>query len=102
MDSSYKRVNIMLLEKQYQILTQQGLNVSGLIRDLVGDHLSENVVTIQVSDETRKLYNAIVANTGATDEEIEVHLRAALAKVLERKIAAMRELHQQLTNQEPK
>ena len=96
MESPYRRLNITILEEQYQRLQEQGLNISGLIRDLLGDHLSGSTVTIQVSEETRSMYNQIVSNTGATDREIEVHLKAALADVLEQKIAEMRALHEHL------
>ncbi len=99
MESPYKRVNVMSRDDQYQILSEQGLNLSGLIRDLLGDYLSENVVNIQVSEETRRIYDLVVSNTGSTDEEIEVHLRVALAKVLEQKISEMQELHQQLVRE---
>ena len=77
MDTTYKRINIMILEDQYRILNDRGLNVSGLIRDLLGDHLSENAVTIQVSEDTKRLYDMVVANTGSTDVEIEQHLRVS-------------------------
>ena len=96
MESPYRRLNITILEEQYQRLQDQGLNISGLIRDLLGDHLSGSTVTIQVSEETRSMYNQIVSNTGATDREIEVHLKAALADVLEQKIAEMKALHEHL------
>ncbi len=99
MESPYKRVNIMIRDDQYRTLSEQGLNLSGLIRDLLGDYLSENVITIQVSEETKRLYDTVVANTGSTDQEIEVHLRAALAKVLEQKIADMKRLHQRLVDE---
>ena len=69
---------------------------SGLIRDLLGDYLSENVITVQVSEETKRIYDMVVANTGSSDEEIEVHLRVALAKSLEGKIEEMQKLHEQL------
>lgn len=96
MSEPYKRVNVMLLEKQYQALIDQGLNISGLIRDLLGDYLSANSITLQVSEETRRLYDQIVSNTGATDADIEVHLRAALAQVLKGKIEQMQALHERL------
>jgi hypothetical protein len=95
-ESHYKRVNIMIGETQYHTLTERGLNVSGLIRDLLGDYLSENVIAVQVSEETKRIYDLVVANTGSTDQEIEVHLRAALAKVLEQKIEEMQTLHRNL------
>ena len=96
MGNSYKRVNIMILEEQYRQLSERQLNVSGLIRDLLGDHLSGSTVTIQVGEETRQLYDTVVSNTGATDADIEVHLRKALARVLQVKIGEMQQLHRQL------
>ena len=96
MEKRYRRLNITILDDQYETLQQQGLNISGLIRDLLGDHLSGSTVTIQVGEETRELYNRIVSNTGATDQEIEVHLKAALARVLQQKIVEMQELHDHL------
>ena len=99
MESDYKRVNIMLLESQTRELSARGLNVSGLIRDLLGDYLSKNTITLQVSAETRQVYDLIIANTGATDHDLEVHLKAALTEVLGQKIQDMKALHQRLTTE---
>lgn len=99
MDGSFKRVNVMILEEQYRILSEQGLNVSGLIRDLIGDHLSDNVISLQVSEETKQIYDTVISNTGSDDHELEVHLRVALAQLLEEKIANMRALHQRLVDE---
>ena len=100
MEKAFKRVNVMIGEAQYEALTARGLNVSGLVRDLLGDYLSASVVTVQVSEDTRRLYDMVVANTGSTDQEIEVHLRASLAKMLEQKIAEMRDLHAALLREQ--
>jgi len=97
MSRQNRRINIVIGEDQYEALTARGLNVSGLIRDLVGDYLSASTVTLRVSDETRRLYDLLVANGGATDEDIEVHLRGALAQVLEARIDEMQALHKRLT-----
>ena len=99
MDGKYKRVNITIREDQYHTLSEQGLNVSGLIRDLLGDYFSENVITLQVSEETRRIYDRVIANTGSNDQELETHLRRALAQLLENKIAGMQALHSQLTQE---
>ena len=99
MEGGYKRVNVMIGEEQYRILSEQGLNVSGLIRDLIGDHLSENVITLQVSEETRHIYDTVISNTGSDDQELESHLRVALASLLEEKISDMRALHQRLVDE---
>ena len=99
MEGRHRRVNIIIGEDQYRALSEKNLNLSGLVRDLLGDYLSANTITIQVSEETRRLYDLLIANTGSSDEEIEIHLRTALAKVLEQKIAEMQTLHRQLSEE---
>ena len=94
----YRRVNITILEDQYESLAGKGLNISGLIRDLLGDYLSEHAITLQVGEETREIYDRVVANTGASDQELEGHLREALASLLERKIAEMSVLRGKLSH----
>ena len=99
MDKPTRRVNIVILEEQYRALSERGLNLSGLIRDLLGDYLSQDKITVQVSEETRRIYDAIVANTGASDADIEIHLRVALALVLQDKIAQMEQLREKLVSE---
>ncbi len=99
MEGGYKRVNVMIGEEQYRTLSDQGINVSGLIRDLIGDHLSDNVITLQVSEETRQIYDTVISNTGSDDRELETHFRVSLASLLEEKIADMRALHQRLVDE---
>mgnify|MGYP003644313243 CR=1 FL=1 len=48
-----KRISLLLREDQYKELNKKNINLSGLIRDLLDDHLSESKVTLDVSDETR-------------------------------------------------
>lgn len=102
MSEAYKRINIMILESQHEALGDRGLNVSGLIRDLIGDYLSSSTITLQVSEDTRELYETVIANTGADDADIEPPLRRALAEVLERKIGDMQKLHKRLKRQDGK
>lgn len=97
-EDKYRRVNIVILEEQHQTLAQKNVNVSGLIRDLLGDYLSDSTITIRVSDETRELYDLVVSNTGATDEDLELPLRRTLADVLEQRIGEMQKLHKQLVS----
>jgi hypothetical protein len=99
MEKPHRRVNVVIHEDQYRALNERGLNLSGLIRDLLGDYLSQSAITIQVSEETRKIYDLIVANTGAEDVDIELHLRRALAEVLEVKIREMEGLRKQLVEE---
>lgn len=97
---STRRINIVILEDQYQALNDRNLNVSGLIRDLLGDYLSKNVITLQVTEETRRIYETVVSNTSTTDQDLETHLRAALAVVLERQIGQMQDLHKRLLEEQ--
>lgn len=92
MEANLKRISLLLREEQYQALSERGLNVSGLIRDLLDDHLSEHKITLSVSEETRSLYDKIVANTGSTDQDVERYLRDALSAMLKDKILEMQDL----------
>ena len=100
METSYRRINITIAEDHYRALTEQGLNISGLIRDLIGDHLSDNVITLQVTEETREIYDTVISNTGSSDVELEVHFRRALAQLLEHKITDMTQLHRRLLEEQ--
>lgn len=92
MEKSLKRISLMIRAEQYEQITQRGLNLSGLVRDLLDDYLSEHKVTVAVSEETRQLYDRIVSNTGSTDEDVERYLKEALKALLEAKIRSMQEL----------
>lgn len=96
MDRHYKRINITIGDDQYAALSERGVNVSGLIRDLVGDYLTGSKITLQVSEETRRLYELVIANTGATDADLEAPLRAAFADLLEQRIAEMQALYKKI------
>ena len=73
-----RRISLMVRADQHAALSEKGLNVSGLVRDLIDDYLSEHTITISVGEETRGLYDQIVANTGSTDEDVEVYLDGQL------------------------
>ncbi len=96
METHTRRISVMIREDQHEKLATTNVNVSGLIRDLIDDHLSEHKITIAVSEETRSLYNQIVSKTGSTDAEIEPYLKVALKAMLKDKIKAMEKLHQSL------
>lgn len=99
-EHSLRRISLMVREDQYQSLSDSGLNVSGLIRDLIDDYLSEHKITISVGEETRNLYGQIVANTGTTDVDVEVYFREALKNLLRDKIKAMQQLQEEITRGE--
>ena len=92
MEPNLKRISLLVREDQHEKLTALGLNVSGLVRDLIDDHLSDHKITLAVSEATRNLYDRIVANTGSTDADVEVIFKDALGALLENKIAEMQQL----------
>lgn len=96
MPQNLKRVSVMLKNEQHDHLVRSEINASGLIRDLLDDYFSEHKITIAVSEETRKLYDLIMANTGSSDEELENYLRESLKKLLSNKIKYMQKLEKGL------
>jgi hypothetical protein len=93
MTDEFRRISLMIREDQHVRLSELGVNVSGLIRSLIDDHLSESKITLAVSEATAHLYHQIVSNTGSTDADVEPYLRAALKKMLKDRIAQMERLH---------
>tara|TARA_R110002072_G_scaffold64203_2_gene159302 strand:- start:147529 stop:147825 length:297 start_codon:yes stop_codon:yes gene_type:complete len=87
-----KRISLLLREDQYKELNKKNINLSGLIRDLLDDHLSESKVTLAVSDETAELYNTIISDTGSSDSQLEKHFRKSLKDLLNEKIKYMQDL----------
>ena len=96
MSQSLKRINLMIREDQAEKLTSMGLNVSGLVRDLIDDYLSEHKITLSVSEETRTLYSKVISNTGSTDEDLEVYLKQSLHQLLKEKIKTMVQLEKEI------
>ncbi len=86
----------MMREDQHQKLVNSGLNVSGLVRDLVDDYLSEFKITLSVTEETRRIYDKIVSNTGATDADLEKYIVKALKELLKIRIKEMQDLEKNL------
>lgn len=93
MHDDFRRISLMIREDQHARLTELGVNMSGLIRSLIDDHLSESKVTLSVSEEVSSLYRQIVSNTGSTDSDIEPYLRAALKTMLKERISQLQRLH---------
>lgn len=95
-ESHLRRISLMVREDHYRALVDRGLNVSGLIRDLMDDYLSQHNITVSVGEETRSLYDQVVANTGSTDEDVEVYFREALKHLLRDKIKSMQKLEKKI------
>ncbi len=91
-----RRISLMVREDQHQQLLDSGLNVSGLIRDLIDDYLSDFKITLSVTEETRKIYDRVVSNTGATDGDLEKYIVKGLKELLKVRIQEMQDLEKKL------
>ena len=91
-----KRININILESQYKELTDRGLNVSRLVRDLLDAHLSATTITIHTDGETRRLFDTVIAHTGHSDGEVAAELRQVLQRLLEDKLETLTDLKREL------
>lgn len=68
---------------------------SGLVRDLLDDRFSDRSVVLAVTDRTRSVYDHLVSNCGATDQELEQCLLKAL-DLLTEKISALEQMRADL------
>jgi hypothetical protein len=91
-DRELRRISLLIGEDQYKLVTDKGLNLSWLVRDLLDDHFSEKKIVLDASDETLELYQSIVSSTGFGSEEFEPFLRRALHEFLKSKIEQMQKL----------
>ena len=93
MTEEFRSISLMIREDQHGRLLELGVNMSGLIRSLIDDHLSDAKITLAVSEETAHLYQQIVSHTGSTDADIEPYLTAALKRMLKDRITRLEKLH---------
>lgn len=96
MNEEFRRISLMIREDQHVQLLELGVNMSGLIRSLIDDHLSESKITFAVSEDTAHLYQQIVSHTGSTDADVEPYLRVALKRMLKERISQMEALHRSI------
>ncbi len=87
-----KRISLFIGEDQYQAISDKGLNLSWLLRDLLDDYLTHKKIVLEASDETLELYQQIVSSTSALDKEFEPYFREALHAFLKSKIESMQKL----------
>lgn len=92
MGGNQKRISLLLREEQYDQISSKGINLSGLVRDLLDDYLSEHKITISVGEETKDLYDMVISNTGSSDEDLEVYLKQGLKDLLQDKIKIMQKI----------
>jgi hypothetical protein len=96
MAKDLKSICLVIRNDQYEQLQDMNINVSGFIRDIIDDRLSDHTITLNVSPETRELYNQIVSTSPKGDTDIEPHLREALKKLLDDRIKEMKTLQESL------
>jgi hypothetical protein len=96
MADPFKRVNLLITSEQYARVSRLGLNLSGLVRDLLDDHFSRSHVTISLSSRVRGLYDQVVSNFGATDADLEPYLADALDQFLEAKAKEIQQMRGRL------
>ena len=96
MSQELRRISLMIREDQYQQLVEMGLNVSGLVRDLVDDYMSDFKITLAVSEETRRVYDEVISNTGATDADLEKYILKGLKELLKSRIRQMQALEKKM------
>lgn len=96
MSKNMKSICLMVREDQYAKLHDMDVNMSGYIRDLIDDSLSDHIITLNVSEETKKLYDRVISMSAQGDAELEPHLRSALKSVLDSSIREMQKLQKRL------
>lgn len=93
MERDLKRISLMIGEDQYNEINKRQLNLSWLIRELLDTYLKQNTITLDVSKDTRELYEQIVGTQGDDiDDDFEPLLRNALKALLKVKIEKMQQL----------
>ncbi|MCB0354220.1 MAG: hypothetical protein KDD64_11865 [Bdellovibrionales bacterium] len=82
MSKHYKRVNVLIRPDQYDRVVEMDLSLSGLVRDLLDDRMSDTKIVLSVSKKTKEFYDMVVSNFGADDLEIEEYIAEALDNFL--------------------
>ncbi|QQG36643.1 MAG: hypothetical protein HYS17_02390 [Micavibrio aeruginosavorus] len=96
MSTDLKSVCLMLRREQHDRLQEMNVNISGFVRDIIDDRLSDHVITLGVSQETRALYDRIISLSSHGDADFEPYLRNALKDMLKDYIEQMQDLHKSL------
>lgn len=96
MAKDLKSVCLMIRKDQYDQLQDMKVNVSGFVRDMIDDRLSESNIVLNVSLETRALYDKIISISPRGDEDMEPYLRDALKNMLDKYIKEMQQLHEDI------
>tara|TARA_R110000868_G_scaffold162630_2_gene394079 strand:- start:45 stop:305 length:261 start_codon:yes stop_codon:yes gene_type:complete len=86
----------MIRNEQLSELHALEVNISGYIRDLIDDRISNDTIVLSVSGETKKLYDQVISNSGQTDLDLEPYVVDALKIMIKDKISEMQKLHDSL------
>ena len=79
---SLKRVNVMLDDDILHRLSEEGVNLSATIRELLEDRFSDHRVVLSVSKKTKTMYHDILEIVSGSDEEFEEYFVQALKSYL--------------------
>ncbi len=96
MSKDLKSVCLVLRKEQHDKLQEMNVNISGFIRDIIDDRLSDHVITLGVTQETRALYDRIISMSTSGDTDFEPYLREALKSMLKNYIEEMQNLHKNI------
>ncbi|MBX2836230.1 MAG: hypothetical protein KTR35_05210 [Gammaproteobacteria bacterium] len=96
-----KRINVTVRADQYERISAQGLNASGLIRGLLDDHFSDTKIVFSVSEEVKGVYEQVISNFGGDDAEIEAFFLTAMDRYLEHKTAQIKDLRVAIDTKKP-
>ena len=96
MAKDIKSICLVIRRDQYETLHNMNINISGFIRDVIDDRLSDRTIILNVHPETRHLYDQIVSSSPQGDRDIEPYLREALKKMLSDRIEAIKALQESL------
>lgn len=81
-----RRVSILITEEQHALIKKRGLSLSGLVRDLLDDRFNGHSVVVALSEHTKRLYDSIISNFGAQDQDLEKYFLHALESLLNDKM----------------
>ena len=96
MAKDLKSVCLMIRKDQHDRLQEMNVNISGFVRDIIDDKLSDHIINLNVSPETRALYDRIISMSTNGDQDLEPYLREALKNMLQDYIQDMQSLHKTL------
>ena len=96
MSKDLVRISVMIRTEQLNQLHALEVNISGYIRDLIDDRISNDTIVLSVCNETKKLYDQVISNSGQTDLDLEPYVVNALKVMSKDKIGEMQKLHDSL------